>query len=585
MGPTILGLSAFYHDSAAALLRCGRTSTAIQEERVTRIKFDSGFPSNAISLALQREGLTMAEVDRIAFFEEPADKLDRILQTSSEAQVLKSLAETWDSKLHVEELIQQKTGYRGPLDFFGHHESHAAYAFYSSAAERALVVVADGVGEWDTASVWLGEGASMRRLKTFRFPHSLGLFYAAITAFLGFRPNSDEYKVMGLASFGQPTRVEPLRRVLLDTPAGFECAQTYFDFDTVMYSPALAQLLGVPARVPGSPALGIYADIAASAQVLLQEALLKLIKDGAAQAGIDRPLVCMGGGVALNCVAAGWLRDTGLVRDVLVPPGADDAGSAIGVAMLSHCRLTGERPQPLDTPYLGTEFSDAEVAGFLQLLGLEYEALDDDTLISRVCAALLEGEVVGWFQGRSEFGPRALGNRSILADPRPAAMRDRINEKIKHREGFRPFAPLCLEEHARQWFSPAAASPFMTSVFKSLRPDVLQAVTHVDGSARLQTLAARPRTRTVRLLEAFHEKTGVPALLNTSFNVAEEPVVATPFDAFNTFRESKLDVLVIGNCIVRRDRQAAAVMQAGTHRYMSIARPLAPLSRSTYFFS
>jgi carbamoyltransferase len=585
MGNVILGLSAFYHDSAAAVLRDGCTTAAIQEERVSRIKFDSAFPSNAVSLALRHEGLAIADVERVAFFEDPVAKLDRILQTTSRAQLLPSLASSWDCKLHVREVLSQKTGYRGEVDFFNHHESHAAYAFFSANEERALVVVADGVGEWDTASVWLGEGASLSRLRNWRFPHSLGLFYAAVTSFLGFRPNSDEYKVMGLASFGRPTRVEALRHVLQETPAGFECAPKYFDYETKMYSPALGQLLGMPAREPGSDFMGPYADIAASAQALLQQALLQVIKQGCEAAGLTQPVVCMGGGVALNCVAVGWLRDGGHVRDVLVPPGADDAGSAIGAAMLGYRRLTGQRPAPLSTPYLGAQFSDNEIASFLDLLALNYERLDEGELVSTVCDAILAGEVIGWFQGRGEFGPRALGNRSILADPRPAAMRDRINAKVKHREGFRPFAPICLADRAGDWFHPALPSPYMTSVFRSLRPEVLQAVTHVDGTARLQTLSADSSSRTVALLSAFFERTGVPALLNTSFNVAEEPVVATPFDAFNTFRESQLDVLVLGNCVVRRDQQDPAVLQAGTYKYMSIARALAPLSRSTYFFS
>lgn len=585
MYPVILGLSAFYHDSAAALLCAGKSHFALQEERITRIKFDSAFPSNAISLALDSAGLTITDVDTIAFFEDPVAKLDRILKTCSQAQIVQTLTDTWDQKLHLAELIRQRTGFGGRIECFDHHESHAAYAFFSTNVERALVVVADGVGEWDTASVWLGEGATLKRLSSTRFPHSLGLFYATITSFIGFRPNSDEYKVMGLASFGEPKHVEPMRRMLHITNDGFECNPSYYDFEGSMYSSRLAELFGVPPRTADVPALGVYADIAASAQQILQESLLKLVTDGSNRIGVKAPVVCFGGGVALNCVAAGWVRDTGHVHDVLVPPGADDAGSAIGAAMLSHSRLTGRRPEPIATPYLGTEFSDQEADGFLSLLGVDYERFEEDALIEEVATAIIEGCVVGWFQGRSEFGPRALGNRSIFADPRPASMRDRINEKVKHREGFRPFAPICIEPHMQEWFSPARASPFMTSVFRSLRPDVLQAVTHIDGTARVQTIAPLPRTRTVRLIESFHSKTGIPVLLNTSFNVAEEPIVSTPFDAFNTFRESKLDILVLGACVVRRERQDANLMQSGTHRYMSIARPLAPLSRSTYFFS
>ncbi|MEO2219250.1 carbamoyltransferase C-terminal domain-containing protein [Chromobacterium vaccinii] len=585
MHPTILGLSAFYHDSAAALLHSGRTRFALQEERITRIKFDNSFPSNAISLALESTGITISEIDRIAFFENPKVKLDRILKTSSPQQLLKSLSETWDQKLHLTELIKLRTNFRGQVDYFDHHESHAAYAFFSSKAPRALVLVADGVGEWDTTSIWLGEGATLKHISSTRFPHSLGLFYATITSFIGFRPNSDEYKVMGLASFGSPTHVETMRAMLRNTEHGFECDPQYYDFESIMYSPRLTRLLGVPPRQPGVPALGVYADIAASAQQILQESLLQLVIKGSAQIGIKTPVVCFGGGVALNCAAAGWLRDSGYVQDVLVPPGADDAGSAIGAAMLAHARLTGQRPDPIHTPYLGIEFTDQEAEAYIKLLGIEYECFDDATLIDHVATAITEGNIVGWFQGKSEFGPRALGNRSIFADPRPAVMRDKINEKIKHREGFRPFAPICIETNMQDWFSPAKPSPFMTSVFRSLQPDVLQAVTHVDGTARVQTIPPSPQTRTVALINAFHAKTGIPVLLNTSFNVAEEPIVLTPFDAFNTFRESKLDILVLGNCIIHRHRQDTKIMQAGTYKYMSIARPLVPLTRSTYFFT
>jgi carbamoyltransferase len=585
MKPVILGLSAFYHDSAAALSNDGVTSFALQEERVSRIKFDSAFPSNAIGLALAHAGLKVGDLDSIAFFEDPSAKLDRILSTTSKSQILHSLSESWDQKFHVDELIRQRTGFRGPIQHFDHHESHAAYAFFSTELERALVVVADGVGEWDTASVWLGEGARLERLSTTRFPHSLGLFYAAITAFIGFRPNADEYKVMGLASFGVPRFTERLRQMLFVSTDGFECDPRYFNFETVMYSERLSELLGVPPRAAEASALGVYADIAASAQEIVQECLINLIQCGSAKINDAKPIVCFGGGVALNCVAAGRIRDTGLVKDVLVPPGADDAGSAIGAAMLAFVRQTGRRPAPIISPYLGPEFTDEESSKFLSLIGMQYEALDEIALIERVSSAIARGAVIGWFQGRAEFGPRALGNRSILADPRSASMKDLINEKVKHREGFRPFAPICLESAAGKWFDPGTPSPYMTSVFRSLCPESLAAVTHVDGTARLQTIPSDPPTRTVRLIEAFAAKTGIPVLLNTSFNVAEEPIVSTPFDAFNTFRESKLDILVLGNCVVHRDQQDELVMQPGTHRYMTMARPLAPLSNSTYFFS
>jgi carbamoyltransferase len=387
----ILGVSAFYHDSAAALSSGGETVFALQEERVSRIKFDNAFPSNAIGLALAHAGLQINELDSIAFFEDPSAKLDRILKTASKSQILRSLSESWDQKFHVDELIRLRTGFRGTIEHFDHHEAHAAYAFFSTRLERALVVVADGVGEWDTATVWLGEGARLERLRTIRFPHSLGLFYAAITAFIGFRPNSDEYKVMGLASFGSPKFTEQLRQMLHISPEGFECDPIYFDFDTVMYSHRLAELLGVLPRGAGVSALGVYADIAASAQEIVQECLLNLIEDGCVRIGDSRPFVCFGGGVALNCVAAGRIRDTGLVNDVLVPPGADDAGSAIGAAMLAFAKRTRHRPDPISSPYLGPQFTDKEASQFLSLIGMRYETFDEAELVEHVSAAIVSG--------------------------------------------------------------------------------------------------------------------------------------------------------------------------------------------------
>jgi len=577
----ILGISAHYHDSAAALLVDGMPVAAVQEERLSRRKNDSAFPLGAIEWCLDHAGLEPDDLDAVIFYERPTLKFDRILTSN-----LRSFPQSWRAfpkamknalgeKLWVRGIISSQLGVPGrKVHFVEHHQSHAAAAFLASPSQHAAIMTADGVGEWATLTV--GEGVKrsdgsteIKLLRELRFPHSLGLFYSVFTAWLGFTVNEGEYKVMGLAAYGVPNRLDAVRRVIRRTADGaFEIDLDYVDFHSsaeTSYSKRFVDLFG-PARNPHEPIeLGTengrrFADAAASAQYVLEEIMLDIARSLQCETGLDD--LCLGGGVALNGVAnARLLAESGFQR-VLVPAAPGDAGCALGAALYADRILFARPHRDLpDHPYWGPTVESAALFRLAREDGHPIEELDDDTLIEAVADDLAQGRVIGWMDGALEFGPRALGHRSILAAPHDAAMRDRLNRDIKYREEFRPFAPVVPIEHADRFFvlpsGGARLARFMSGVFP-VRPEWrerLAAVTHIDGTARVQTLddAMAPRLRA--LLEAYGRRTGMPVLLNTSFNLAGEPIVNSAAEGYSTFRRSGIDQLVVGNARLCRRHQ------------------------------
>jgi len=597
----ILGLSAYYHDSAAALIEDGRIVAAAQEERFSRIKHDAGFPAQAAAWCLEAGGVKLSQVDHVAFYDKPFLKFERLLETymAFAPRGFRSFAmamPVWlREKLFQKDLLIGELkkldpdfdGKGGRLLFPEHHLSHAASAFYPSPFERAAVLTIDGVGEWATTTAGFGEGRDLRIDREIRFPHSLGLLYSAFTYHCGFKVNSGEYKLMGLAPYGAPTYVDKIRDNLIDVkPDGsFRLDLSYFDYATglTMTNGKFDRLFGRPARRQESAVEQVHMDMAASIQLVTEEVVAKLAAGLVAETGCRD--LCMAGGVALNCVANGRLLADGVVDRIFVQPAAGDAGGALGAALAAHhLHLEAERPSPtgrdaMAGAYLGPAFEPDDTVQRLTAAGAEVEVIADETaLIERTAAALASGKGVGWVQGRMEYGPRALGNRSILGDPRdPATQRD-LNLKIKYRESFRPFAPAVLRDKVSDWFELDADSPYMLLVapvaeakrrpvemegsgfdrLKTIRSEI-PAVTHVDGSARVQTVTSETNPRFAALLQAFEAKTGCPVLVNTSFNIRGEPIVCTPEDAFRCFMGCELDVLVVGDCWLEKAAQDPAL--------------------------
>jgi carbamoyltransferase len=572
-----LGLSAWYHDSAAALLRDGEIVAAAQEERFTRRKGDDAFPAQAVASCLAAGGITMADVELVAFYEKPLLKFDRLIDTylAFAPRGLGSFATAmplWTrEKLFQRSLIRRGLATVPGGDAAGalrvvfaeHHQAHAASAFFPSPFERAAVLCIDGVGERATTTAWRGEGRSLTPLWSISFPHSLGLLYSAFTQYLGFKVNSDEYKVMGLAPYGEPRFVDRILGHLLHLKddGTFRLDMRYFDFATglTMTNRAFHSLLGGPPRQPEGPITQQDKDLARSVQAVTEEIMLRLARTLRRETG-ERSL-CLAGGVALNCVANGRvLREAGF-DGIWIQPAAGDAGGALGAALAAwHEYLRQPRSPTSDDAMqgalLGPDYSAAQVDEALAGFGAVAHACDEGELLNRTATLLAEGGVVGWFQGRMEFGPRALGARSILADPRDPAMQSRLNLKIKFRESFRPFAPAVTEERAAAVFELDIASPYMQLVaqVRSGMPP-LPAVTHVNGSARLQTVGAARHPRFHALLEAFERRTGCPVLVNTSFNVRGEPVVCTPADAYRCFMKTGMDHLVLGDRLLHKAEQ------------------------------
>jgi len=561
----ILGISCFYHDAAAALLREGRLVAAAHEERFTRKRHDPGLPRQATSYCLEAGGLDVGDLDYVVFYDKPFIKFERILTTylatfpRSLPSFTRSIPIWLKEKLWVPRLIAQQLGYRGEVLFAEHHQSHAASAFLPSPFEEAAILTCDGVGEWATATQGVGRGNSFELQREVRFPHSLGLLYSALTYYLGFKVNSAEYKVMGAAPYGEPRFAQKMLDELIDLrdDGSFKLNMKYFayDYGLTMTNRRFDKLFGEPRRQPEATMEQFHWDMAASVQKVTEEAVLRMVRDLHARTGMKN--LCMAGGVALNCVANGRIIREGPFEDLWVQPAAGDAGGALGAALFAYNAVLGQpRSFRMDHAFWGPAYSDEAVRRTLDARGAPYRTLAREEMIEETARRLDEDQaVVGWFQGRLEWGPRALGSRSILADARNQENWKRVNLKIKFRESFRPFAPAVLAEKTSEWFDIDRESPYMLLVCQ-VRPDKkIPAITHVDGSARLQTVTRETHPEFYDLIAAFDRRTGCPVIINTSFNVRGEPIVCSPDDAYLCFMRTNMDVLVLGNQVLLKQEQ------------------------------
>ncbi len=596
----VLGISAFYHESTCCLLVDGRLVAAASEERFTRVKHDPRLPVAAFCFCLEAGGLGPGDLDAVAYYERPEAKLDRQLWAlARSAGAAEPPAGGEPARLdpgRPEREIRERLGWDGPLLTFDHHLSHAASAFFFSGFPEAAVLTVDGVGEWATTTYGLGTSEGLELFEEVRFPHSLGLLYSTLTAYLGFRVNGGEGKVMGLAAYGRPRYVERLRRLVAAGPGGgYALDLAYFDFVSGrrMDAPALWELLGGPPREPEAEIEARHRDVAASLQQVLEELLLEKARYLHDRTGRDA--LCLAGGVALNSVANGRLAREGPFRRLFVPPAAGDAGAALGAAALAHRQLAaGGRGAvaPLEHAFLGPAWSADAVASLVAGAGLAARDFrrHEGNLLAATAERLAAGRVVGWFQGAMELGPRALGARSLLASPLPPGLRDRLNLEIKRREGFRPFAPSVLAHRAAAHFVLDHPSPFMLETCAVASPLKLPAITHVDGSARPQTVDPATAPRFAALLAAFERRTGCPVLLNTSFNVRGEPIVCTPADALFTFADAGLDTLVVEDTLLDREdlpdgwRERLAAWRAGSPGRPAAGAAAGPLGDNLYTF-
>ncbi len=605
----VLGISALYHDSAAALLEDGKIVAAAQEERFTRRKHDPRFPEKAIQYVLDEAGIALSDVDNIVFYDKPFLKFERLIETYIAVaprgfNSFRMAMPVWlREKLFLKDLLNKQLRKFDPdfsvekLLFAEHHISHAASAFYPSPFEEAIVLTVDGVGEWATTTVGIGRGSDLRILKELHFPHSLGLLYSAFTYYTGFKVNSGEYKVMGLAPYGVPRFKDLILEHLVDLKddGSFRLNQKYFNYTTglTMTSKALEDLFGHPVRKPETDQLTqFHMDIAASVQAVTEEIMLRITRDLAREHGIRN--LCMAGGVALNCVANGKILRDGAFDNLWVQPAAGDAGGALGAAYavwhqeMKQPRTTGPGDQ-MRGAYLGPKFDDDAIAKELETAGAKFSTHEKDEVINLTAQELADGKAVGWFQGRMEFGPRALGARSILGDPRSETMQKTLNLKVKYRESFRPFAPSVLREDVGDWFELEEDSPYMLIVADvqenirrkmteeedalfgidklNIRRSDIPAVTHVDYSARVQTVHHDTNPEYHALISKFKELTGCALVVNTSFNVRGEPIVCTPTDAFRCFMGTDIEVLAIGNCILRKEDQDSALKENYETKY------------------
>ena len=599
--PSILGLSAFYHDSAAALVVDGDIVAAAQEERFTRIKHDPEFPKHAVDYCLKEAGLTPEQLDYVVFYDKPLQKFDRLLETylafapAGLRSFMMAMPLWLKTKLHLPREIRKALGgrYTKRIAFTGHHEAHAASTFFPSRYDEAAILTLDGVGEWDTATLGHGQGNKIKILKTLHFPHSLGLLYSAVTYFCGFKVNSGEYKLMGLAPYGEPRFADTILKHLVDVKPDGSLAMdmSYFNFcqGLTMTNAKFASLFGGPARDPESAITQREMDLAASIQQVTEEVVLRMARHAKELTGSKN--LCLAGGVALNCVANGKLLRAGIFDDVFATPASGDAGGALGAALFVHHQLL-DQPRPhvatkkdsLKGSLLGPKFSNEEIRAFLDGQQVHYTFFEQESeLLEAVAKEMASEKVVGWFSGRMEFGPRALGARSIIGDPRSPAMQSQMNLRIKFRESFRPFAPCVLIEDVSKYFDHDRESPYMLMVadvkkdqWLSLTPEqaalmrdpdlrkrvnvprsTLPAITHVDMSARLQTVDEERHGRYWRLMKEFKRQTGCGVIINTSFNIRGEPIVCTPADAYRCFMASDMDVLVLENCVLRQTEQPA----------------------------
>jgi len=560
MNSQVLGLSCHYHDAAACLMHDGRVTAAAQEERFVRRKNAADLPLRALNYCLQAGGITALDLDAVVFYEKPFLKLARVLAghlrsfPHSFGSFRRAMPHWLKDRLSLPLTLREEAGFTAPTLFVKHHLAHAAAAFYPSPFEEAAILTADAVGEWTTAARGAGRGSRIRIADELRFPDSLGLFYTAVTTFLGFEAHEGEGKVMGLAAYGRPTLLDKLRQIVRVRPDGsFTLDSSYFDFygDERMYTPRFTEAFG-PERRPDAPLEDRHRDLAASLQALTEEVVLAMARDLRERTRLDN--LCLAGGLFLNCVANQRILEESGFKSLFVQPAAGDAGGALGAAaFVSHSLWGRPRPGRMD-PYLGPEFTPTRMRRALTNAGLQSRELPEDQLCRAAAQLVSEGKTVGWLQGRMEIGPRALGNRSILGDPRNPRMKDILNERVKHREGFRPYAPAVLAEAAGEYFHMDAPSPFMLLApqVRQEKKAVIPAVTHQDGTARVQTVAEEHNPRFYRLIRAFRDLTGVPVLINTSFNQRGEPVVCSPEEAIAVFQGTQMDALVLGDLVVQR---------------------------------
>ena len=596
----ILGISAYYHDSAAALVSDGNIVAAAQEERFSRKKHDARFPEGAIASCLQQAGITLRDIDEVVFYDKPLVKFERLLETyltyapKGFRSFIAAMPVWLKEKLYLKTTLKRELAALGNMKekelpkllFAEHHQSHAASAFYPSPFEKAAVMCLDGVGEWATTSVWLGDGHKLTPQWEIDFPHSLGMLYSAFTYYTGFRVNSGEYKLMGLAPYGEPEYVDLILDKLIDLKADgtFRLNMKYFNYATglTMTNKHFADLFGAPARTPETQLAQKEMDIARSIQAVTEEVVLRLART--VHKELDADYLCLAGGVALNCVANGRILREGPFKDIWIQPAAGDAGGALGAALVAWHDYHDEprtvnAHDSMEGSYLGPRYEDATIKAQLDQMNAVYEHLDNAGLEDRLGDVLADEKVVGWFQGRMEFGPRSLGGRSIIGDPRSAKMQSVMNLKIKYRESFRPFAPAVLAEDVSEYFEQDRPSPYMlivAPVNEKLRTPMtaeqqqlfgieklnvprstIPAITHVDYSARVQTVHKETNPRFHAVLESFKQRTGCSVLVNTSFNVRGEPIVCTPEDAYRCFMRTEMDYLVIENFIMAKGDQPA----------------------------
>lgn len=599
----ILGISAYYHDSAAALLCDGKIIAAAQEERFTRKKHDSSFPAGAIRYCLEEAGITLSDIDKVIFYDKPFVKFERLLETyiSYAPKGFRSFVAAmpvWlKEKLYLKSTLRKELSELGRIKpeqlpkllFAEHHQSHAASAFFPSPFNEAAVMCLDGVGEWATTSIWLGQNNTLEPLWQINFPHSLGLLYSAFTYYTGFKVNSGEYKLMGLAPYGRPIYVNTILENLLDLKddGTFRLDMGYFNYATglTMTNTKFDMLFGGPPRKAESEITQREMDLAASIQAVTEEVVMRLARTVHAETGMKH--LCLAGGVALNCVANGKLLREGPFEKIWVQPAAGDAGGALGAAFIAwqaygeHTRkpLTEEQTDRMAGAYLGPSYSDEKISTYLDSVNAKYQRMNDKELMPKLADILTQEKVIGWFQGRMEFGPRSLGSRSIIGDPRSKKMQTVMNLKIKYRESFRPFAPSVLANRVSDFFDLSSDSPYMlivAPVKESLRINLteqqknlfgiellnikrseLPAITHVDYSARVQTVHKQTNPRYYQMISSFEEKTGCPVIINTSFNVRGEPIVCTPEDAYRCFMRTEMEYLVLENYLLAKSEQPA----------------------------
>jgi len=563
-----LGISCYYHDSAAAILKDGHVIAAVEEERFSRKKFDDGFPNIAIDWCLQEAGIRPEQIDSVAFYDKPILKFDRLLDNylTVAPRGLYSFLDIIPRWIHKrlwikDDIKKHLKGFRGEIIFPEHHMSHAAHAFYTSPFEECAILTIDGVGEWTTTSFGTAQNNSIKLTDDIRWPHSVGLLYSAFTYFLGFKVNEGEYKLMGLSAYGKPKYYDLIMKELIDVKddGSIHLNMKYFAFtyDKVMTNDKFSELFGIPPRKKNEKTEQIHYDIGASAQKVLEDVILMMANHIHKKTQMKN--LCFGGGVALNGVANYNLLKNGPFENIHIPPSPGDGGSAVGCAQyLYYIHNKNKRTVEQDSEriknnvYVGPSFSNDVIKSFLEENNIDYEYLQREQLLQNTAKLISDGSIVGWYQGKMEWGPRALGNRSILADPRDAKMKDILNEKIKHRESFRPFAPSILEEYVSEYFDIDITSPYMLLVAPVKKPEKIPAVTHVDGTGRLQTVSKQSNPLYYDLINEFYKITNIPVIINTSMNVMGEPIVNTPEQAYNMIKKTDMDYIVMGNHLVSK---------------------------------